>query len=152
MLTARGEEQDKVSGLETGADDYITKPFSTSSWPVSKTVLRRRAPRRPDPVSMGGLTLDPATHRVSAGAAAQLGPTGFRLLHFLMTHPGQVYSGLSCSIQVLGDHVFVEERTVDVHIRRLRCSLQPTGHESLIRTVGNGYRLSVQQDAPATVR
>jgi len=135
MLTARSDESDKVAGLEIGADDYIT------------AVLRRRAPQvTDDAVVIGGLRLDPATHRVSAGATTlNLGPTEFRLLHFLMTHPERVHSRAQLLDQVWGDHVFVEERTVDVHIRRLRCALEPTSHDRLIQTVrGSGYRISAE--------
>ena len=156
MLTARGEEQDKVTGLEIGADDYVTKPFSPRELVARiKAVLRRRAPQvTDDAVELGGLRLDPATHRVSAGETVlALGPTEFRLLHFLMTHPERVHSRAQLLDQVWGDHVFVEERTVDVHIRRLRCALEPTGHDALIQTVrGSGYRFSVhaQQAAAAS--
>ena len=147
MLTARGEEQDKVTGLEIGADDYVTKPFSPRELVARiKAVLRRRAPQvTDDAVELGGLRLDPATHRVSAGETAlALGPTEFRLLHFLMTHPERVHSRAQLLDQVWGDHVFVEERTVDVHIRRLRSALEPTQHDALIQTVrGSGYRFSV---------
>ena len=150
MLTARGEEQDKVAGLEIGADDYVTKPFSPRELMARiKAVLRRRAPQATeDPVALGGLHLDPVTHRVKAEEASlSLGPTEFRLLHFLMTHPERVHTRAQLLDQVWGDHVFVEERTVDVHIRRLRSALEPTGHDALIQTVrGSGYRLSPQRD------
>jgi two-component system phosphate regulon response regulator PhoB len=146
MLTARGEEQDKVSGLDAGADDYVTKPFSPRELLARiKAVLRRRAPELTDePIEIDGLRLDPATHRVNGrGQSLELGPTEFRLLHFLMAHPERVHSRTHLLDQVWGDHVFVEERTVDVHIRRLRKALEPTGHDRLIETVrGSGYRLA----------
>ena len=144
MLTARGEEQDKVAGLEAGADDYVTKPFSPRELVARiKAVLRRRAPETTeDAVEIGGLRLDPATHRLAAnGNPVNLGPTEFRLLHFLMTHPERVHSRAQLLDQVWGDHVFVEERTVDVHIRRLRAALEPSGHHERVETVrGTGYR------------
>lgn len=146
MLTARGEEEDKVQGLETGADDYITKPFSTRELTARiKAVLRRRAPQMTeDMVDAGGVRLDPVTHRVSGdGTPLDMGPTEFRLLHFLMTHPERVHSRAQLLDQVWGNHVFVEDRTVDVHIRRLRSALEATGHDHLIQTVrGAGYRFS----------
>ena len=145
MLTARGDEQDKVLGLEIGADDYVTKPFSPKELMARiKAVLRRRAPQLTDDlIEIGDLSLDPAAHRVNgAGRQLTLGPTEFKLLHFFMTHPERVYSRMQLLDQVWGDHVFVEERTVDVHIRRLRQALEPTGHDGLIETVrGAGYRL-----------
>ena len=146
MLTARTDEQDKLQGLETGADDYITKPFSPRELNARiKAVLRRRAPEMTDDlVQLGGLKLDPASHRVTGhGAPVELGPTEFRLLHFLMTHAERVHSRTQLLDQVWGDHVFVEERTVDVHIRRLRKALEPTELDALVQTVrGTGYRFS----------
>jgi two-component system phosphate regulon response regulator PhoB len=147
MLTARAMEQDKLSGLEAGADDYLTKPFSPKELAARiKAVLRRRAPQLSgDAVELEGLRLDPATRRVSAGEQRlELSPAEFRLLHFLMTHPGRVYSRTQLLDQVWGDHVFVEERTVDVHIRRLRKALEPSRHDRLIDTVrGAGYGLLI---------
>ncbi len=148
MLTARGDERDKVQGLETGADDYVTKPFSPRELLARiQAVLRRRVPEATeDAVEIGGLRVDPVSHRVSAnGQPVNIGPTEFRLLHFLITHPERVHSRSQLLDQVWGDHVFVEERTVDVHVRRLRAALEPTGLERLIQTVrGSGYRLSAE--------
>jgi two-component system phosphate regulon response regulator PhoB len=148
MLTARGEEIDKVRGLEIGADDYITKPFSPRELNARiKAVLRRLAPQMTDdPIETGGLRLDPATHRVTGnGNPLDLGPTEFRLLHYLMSNPERVHSRSQVLDRVWGDRVFVEDRTVDVHIRRLRQALSATGHEELIQTVrGVGYRFSVK--------
>jgi len=144
LLTARAQEQDKVTGLEGGADDYVTKPFSPRELLARiKAVMRRRAPQLTDEsVEIEGLTLDPATHRVSAASTSiDLGPTEFRMLHFFMTHPERVYSRAQLLDEVWGDHVFVEERTVDVHIRRLRQALEPSGRDGLVETVrGSGYR------------
>jgi two-component system phosphate regulon response regulator PhoB len=146
MLTARTDEQDRVTGLEIGADDYMVKPFSPRELIARiKAVLRRRKPQlTEDKVDVKGLVLDPVTHRVTAGGTAvNIGPTEFRLLHFFMTHPERVHSRSQLLDKVWGDHVFVEERTVDVHIRRLRSVLELTGHDSLIQTVrGSGYRFS----------
>jgi len=145
MLTARAMEQDKISGLEAGADDYLTKPFSPRELAARiKAVLRRRAPELSgDAVEVEGLRLDPASRRVTAGEhRLTLSPAEFRLLHFLLTHPGRVYSRTQLLDQVWGDHVYIEERTVDVHIRRLRKALEPSGHDKLIDTVrGAGYGL-----------
>jgi two-component system phosphate regulon response regulator PhoB len=148
MLTARSEEGDKVEGLESGADDYMTKPFSPKELMARiKAVMRRRAPQlTEETVDICGLRLDPSTHRVSGGEQGlDLGPTEFRLLHFFMTHPERVHSRSQLLDQVWGDHVYVEERTVDVHIRRLRQSLSASGHDRHVETVrGSGYRFTAR--------
>ena len=150
MLTARGEEYDKVRGLEIGADDYVTKPFSPRELNARiKAVLRRRAPQMTDdPIELNGLRLDPTTHRVTGNQKViDLGPTEFRLLHFFMSNPERVHTRGQLLDKVWGDRVFVEDRTVDVHIRRLRNALSVSGHQDLVQTVrGSGYRLSTQQD------
>jgi len=146
MLTARTEERDKVMGLESGADDYITKPFSPRELKARiRAVLRRRVPEiSEETIRSAGLELSPTTHRVNAkGISLDLGPTEFRILHFFMTHSERVYSRTQLLDQVWGDHVFVEERTIDVHIRRLRQALEPSGLDGLVQTVrGSGYRFS----------
>lgn len=146
ILTARVLEDDKIRGLDTGADDYVTKPFSPRELLARvKALLRRSAPHATDAtVECAGLALDPATHRVSAGArTVALGPTEFRLLHFFMTHPERVFSRARILDAVWGNNVYIDERTIDVHIRRLRQALTPTGHRDLIQTVrGAGYRFS----------
>ena len=146
MLTARGDERDKILGLESGADDYITKPFSPRELMARiRAVLRRHIPTLPDEtVTADHLELSPSSHRVTAkGKAIELGPTEFRLLHFFMTHPERVYSRTQLLDQVWGTQVFVEERTVDVHIRRLRAALEPVEMDRIVQTVrGSGYRFS----------
>jgi two-component system phosphate regulon response regulator PhoB len=149
LLSARSEERDKLTGLEIGADDYVTKPFSPRELNARiKAVLRRRAPQvTDDAVEIEGLRLDPTSHRVTGnGIVLEFGPTEFRLLHYLMTHTERVHSRTQLLDQVWGDHVFVEERTVDVHIRRLRQALSPSGHDTLVETVrGAGYRMAARQ-------
>jgi two-component system phosphate regulon response regulator PhoB len=148
MLTARAEEGDMISGLDAGADDYLTKPFSTNELLARiRAVLRRKAPEALDTmVDVGGLKLDPATRRVSKDERdVRIGPTEFRLLHFFMTHPERVHSRAQLLDRVWGDHVFIEERTVDVHVKRLREALDPVGCSRMIETVrGAGYRLTQQ--------
>lgn len=143
MLTARGTEQDKIQGLEAGADDYVTKPFSPRELSARiRAVLRRRAPSLiDDPIHVGGLSLDPDAHTVTGlSGELSLGPTEFRLLHFFMKNPNRVYTRTQLLDHVWGSGHPVEERTVDVHIRRLRQALQPE-HQHLVQTVrGTGYR------------
>jgi len=153
MLTARSEEADKVAGLDAGADDYLVKPFSTNELLARiRAVLRRKAPEALDTVvDVGGLKLDPATRRVSRDdREVRIGPTEFRLLHFFMTHTERVHSRAQLLDRVWGDHVFIEERTVDVHVKRLREALEPVNCARMIETVrGSGYRFT-QQVAAAT--
>lgn len=146
MLTARGDEADRVAGLDAGADDYIIKPFSTKEMLARiRAVLRRRSPEQAGgSVAIGGLLLDAATHRVSYdGQMLKMGPTEFKLLHYLMKNAERVHSRGQLLDKVWGDHVFIEERTVDVHVKRLREALGVAG--ILIETVrGAGYRLTAQ--------
>ena len=146
MVTAKSDEADKVTGLEAWIDDYVTKPFSPRELKARiKSVMRRRAPESAqEPLAAGVVTLDPTTHRVSVGGQPlRLGPTEFRLLRFLLARPERVHSRAQLLDQVWGDQTYIEERTVDVHIRRLRAALEPFGQADLIETVrGSGYRLA----------
>jgi two-component system phosphate regulon response regulator PhoB len=148
MLTARGEEDDKVRGLECGAEDYVTKPFSPKELAARiKVILRRVAPHATEEaVQAGGMRLDPVSYRVTMDdRPIELGPTEFKLLHFFMTHRDKVYSRSRLLDKVWGTNVYIEERTVDVHIRRLRQALEPFEMDGLIQTVrGAGYRFSEQ--------
>ncbi|NOH69876.1 phosphate regulon transcriptional regulatory protein PhoB [Vibrio pectenicida] len=148
MLTARGEEEDKVRGLEVGADDYITKPFSPKELVARlKAVIRRVTPTAlEDVINVQGLKLDPVSHRVMANdQPLEMGPTEFKMLHFFMTHQERVYSREQLLNNVWGTNVYVEDRTVDVHIRRLRKALEGAGHDRLVQTVrGAGYRFSTK--------
>jgi two-component system, OmpR family, phosphate regulon response regulator PhoB len=144
MLTARSDEPDKIQGLDAGADDYVTKPFSTQELMARiRAVLRRRAPDQvKGQLQMGALALDGATHRVVFnGAELKLGPTEFKLLNYLMTYPERVHSRAQLLDKIWGDHVFIEERTVDVHVKRLREALGDAG--VMVETVrGAGYRIT----------
>lgn len=146
MLTARGEEEDRVRGLDVGADDYVTKPFSPRELVARmKAVLRRTSPTTSDePIEVEGLRLDPISHRITGnGESLSMGPTEYNLLHYFMTHQDRVFSREQLLDKVWGTNVYVEERTVDVHIRRLRKALTDTGHDHLVQTVrGSGYRFS----------
>lgn len=146
MLTARGDEADRVAGLDAGADDYIAKPFSTKELLARvRAVLRRRAPEEAgEVITIAGLCLDPSTHRVTfEGQALKLGPTEFKLLNYLMGHAERVHSRAQLLDKVWGDHVYIEERTVDVHVKRLREALTLAG--PMVETVrGAGYRLTAK--------
>ncbi len=146
MITARAEEEDKVRGLNSGADDYVTKPFSFPELIARiKAVLRRTAPGGlEERIDVGGLQVDAASQRVTVkGESVKLGPTEYKLLHFFASHPERVYSRAQVLDRVWGQNVYVEERTVDVHIRRLRKALEPHGFDRMIQTVrGSGYRFS----------
>ncbi len=148
MLTARAEEQDMIRGLDSGADDYLTKPFSTRELMARIRALLRRYDKSDnvETITISGLMLDNSAHRVSGkGKQIDLGPTEYKLLAFFMQHADRVFSREQLLNNVWGDNIYVEERTVDVHIRRLRKALQPSGHDNLIQTVrGSGYRLSAQ--------
>lgn len=151
MLTARGEEDNKVQGLDAGADDYMTKPFSTREL-VSriKAVLRRASALNAErAINAEGLTLDPVSQRISVGThTVEMGPTEYRLLAFFMTHPERAYTRTQMLDQVWGGNVYVEDRTIDVHIRRLRKVLEPHGFDRFIQTVrGTGYRFSTRIEA-----
>ncbi len=148
MLTARGEEEDKIRGLEAGADDYITKPFSPKELVARiKAVMRRVTPTsNEEPIAFNGLVLEPISHRVTAnGYAVDMGPTEFKLLHFFMSHAERVYSREQLMDNVWGTNVYLEDRTLDVHIRRMRKAIAGHGHDNMIQTVrGAGYRFSAK--------
>ena len=147
MLTARGEENDRIRGLDSGADDYVTKPFSPRELMARiKAVLRRVSPEKEGILEIGGIRIDSETHRISvSGSKLELGPTEYNLLHFFMTHPERVYNRSQLLDHVWGGDVYIEERTVDVHIRRLRKALAEHQSEHLIQTVrGAGYRFSIE--------
>lgn len=148
MLTARGEEEDRVRGLEIGADDYLTKPFSPKELIARVNAILRRvsAMVSDNVIEMKGLKLDPTSHRVTSDTTSiEMGPTEYKLLHFFMTHPERVYNREQLLNYVWGVNIYVEDRTVDVHIRRLRKALAVGGHDKMIQTVrGTGYRFSVR--------
>lgn len=152
MLTAKGEEDNKIQGLEVGADDYITKPFSTRELIARvKAVLRRSSVSGAEKaIDVEGLRLDPVSHRISAhGQPVEMGPTEYRLLEFFMGHQERAYSRTQLLDQVWGANVYVEDRTIDVHIRRLRKALEPHGFDGFVQTVrGTGYRFSSQTSTP----
>lgn len=147
MVTAKTEEEDKILGLDVGADDYVTKPFSVRELNSRIQALLRRSMPDEQPLHIGDLFLDPVSHRVKVNEAPlELSPTEFRLLHYFMSHTDRVFTRTQLLDQVWGSQVYVEERTVDVHIRRLRKQLQPFGLDSLLQTVhGSGYRFSKQK-------
>jgi len=149
MLTARSEEDDKIQGFDVGVDDYITKPFSPRELVARiKALIRRSAPiANNDVIELAGLSMDLLGHRVSAGdQPVELGPTEYKLLYFFMLHPERVFSRSQLLDRVWGGNVYIEERTVDVHIRRLRKVLEDSGHDKMVQTVrGSGYRLSIKE-------